>query len=319
MKKYVRLGIFFALMVFCIISLMFFYSCRELYEWNSSELTLSRSIAIISINIFFLTLMFLIDSKIYKLLFKSVIIFSIGLWGFVHSLQFFETEQLLVGFWNFIDTIFYIAWSFLAPGLIFYIIHYIHKSTEKFEEAKIGEYHIHESFAGLILFVLAFFLWILLVFLTQFEILLKELSFIIAILRIFLFLFIYCGSFLVFRDKDDLFHLKFLEKKEKREKSNNNSSVFLNLTEEDIHFFKTPILILFPLGMILTSFTIDILVYGTSFLPIDSSAINLLGYICCFLSGGLIGLDWFRIFKVFYPELYNEISVVLDNLKKQEE
>jgi len=268
--------------------------------------------------------MFLIDSKIYKLLFKLVIIFSIALWGFVHSLQFFETEPLPVEFWNFVDTIFYCAWSFLAPGLIFYIIHYINKSSEKYEAAKIGPYHVHEGFAGLIFFILAFILANLLPFLMEFEILRNELSFVIAIVRIFIFLFIYCGSFLIFRDIDDVLHLKLLEKKEDREKKNASDSIFSTLTEEDRHFFEVPKLMVFPFGVILTSFTIDILVYGTGFLAIDPSAVIIVGYICCFISGGLIGIDWLRLFRFFYPDIYKEITdaldnIKLDNLKNQEE
>ena len=317
MKKYVKLGIFCALLVFCILSLMFYYTSRNLYEWNSSELTLSRSIAIISINLFFLTLMFLIDSKIYKRLFITVIAFSLILWGYIHSLQFFETGPLPAEFWYFWDTIAIISWSFLAPGLIFYIIHYIYKSSEKYEAAKIGQYHVHEGFAGVICFLIALILAIILPYLMEFEILTKELSFVIYAIRIFLFLFIYCGSFLIFRDFDDVLHLKLLEKKEDRVKPT-TGSIFSTLTEEDRHFFEVRKIMLFPFGAVLTSFTIDIVVYGTEFLAIDPSIITLLGYICCIVSGGLIGIDWLRLFKIFYPEQYKEISEVLDNLKIQE-
>lgn len=322
MKKYVRLSIFLALAIFCVISLSLYFSSKEVYAWFSIELRLSRMISIISVNLVFLSLMFLIDSKIYKRLFQMVIMFSLCLWGYVHSLQFFNTEPLPTTFWNFVDTIFFMAWSFLAPGLVFYIIHYIKKSSEKYEDAKIGEYHVHEGFAGVILLILALFTSILIPYLIEFEILLKELSFIIAGLRIFLFLFIYCGSFLIFRDIDDVLHLKLLEKKEKIVRPNTEGSIFSKLTEEDRHFFQIPKLLLFPFGVILTSFTIDLIVYGVGFIPIDYSLIGLLGYICCFLSGGLIGIDWLRLFRFFYPETYKEISEALDNLsnlKNQEE
>jgi len=317
MKKRIKLVIFIAILLFTIAALINFYSFRVRFERTSLEMTYSKQIAIISTNIFFLVLMFLINSKIYKKIFKFFIIFSIALWIYVHSLQFYDHEPLPMWFWNFWDTIIFMAFSFLAPALIFYIIYYIHKTTERFEESKIRGYHIHEGFAGIILLLSAFFLWILLTFVTQIEIMLKELSFVPAIIRILLFLFIFCGSFLIFRDWDDVKQLKFLEKKEKRENPDNVNYVFLNLTENDIHFFKAPKIPYFPFGMLLTSFTIDIIVFGTGFLPIDPSVLIIIGYVCCFISGAFLGRDWFRIFKIFYPQLHSQISVLLDNLKSQ--
>ena len=210
------------------------------------------------------------------------------------------------------------AWSILAPGLIFYIIHYIKKSTRKYQDAKIGQYHVHEGFAGIILLIMAYFLSILIPFLIQFRLFINELSFILAASRFFLFLFIYCGSFLIFRDKDDILRFKLLEKKEEKNNPNTPGSVFNTLTEENQHFYKIPKLLLFPFGLVLTSFTIDLIAYGNAILPISPSAIIIIGYICCFISGGLIGIDWVRLLRIFYPELYREIKEALDNLKNKE-
>jgi hypothetical protein len=61
-------------------------------------------------------------------------------------------------------------------------------------------------------------------------------------------------------------------------------------------------------------------IYGIDFLPYqifniaDESVIHL-GFIFCIVAGGLIGIDWLRIFKLFYPKAYASINIEITRLK----
>ncbi|GAI04666.1 unnamed protein product [marine sediment metagenome] len=251
-------------------------------------------------------------------MFQIIIVFTLFYWGYIVLQSFSDPEPLSRSFWKLWDIVQFLNWSILAPGLIFYIIHYIKKSSARYEKAKIGRYHLHEGFFGIILLIIAYFLSLLVPYLWEFEILREELISIIYAIRIILFLLIFGGSFLIFRDKDDILRLKWLEKKENKSPPNSSGTVFTNLSKEDLHFFKIPKMIFFPFGFILTSLAIDLFVYEDRILPTEYSIVVLLEYASSFLSGGLIGLDWMRLFKIYYPELYNEIIVALDNLKNEE-
>ena len=77
---------------------------------------------------------------------------------------------------------------------------------------------------------------------------------------------------------------------------------------------------IYPLGMLLTIFSVNMVIYGTDFLPYqifniaDESVIQL-GYFICVIAGGLIGIDWYRIFKIFYPEFYETIEKEITRIK----
>ncbi|MFX1338844.1 MAG: hypothetical protein ACFFDK_09565 [Promethearchaeota archaeon] len=227
-------------------------------------------------------------------------------------------------FWNFWEIITLISFSMIAPGLIIYIVYDIKKITSKFEASTIlGKFHLHEGFVGIIFLIIGFFLLRLrsaLLFLS--DPFYRRLSLILLFVQILSFIFIYLGSFFFFRDWRDIIHLKFIEIKSKIENNfqRSQSLVFNNITKEDLHFFKTSKLIIHPLGMILTIFSVNMVIYGTDFLPyqifnIADESIIQLGYLFCFIAGALIGIDWLRVFKIFYPRAYEEIEKEISRLK----
>ena len=74
--------------------------------------------------------------------------------------------------------------------------------------------------------------------------------------------------------------------------------------------------------MLLTILSVNMVIYGIDFLPyqifnIDDELVIQLGYLLCFIAGGLIGIDWYRIFKIFYPQDYEIIEKEIVNLKQQ--
>ncbi|MHA1147051.1 MAG: hypothetical protein ACTSR8_02290 [Promethearchaeota archaeon] len=266
--------------------------------------------------------MFLINFELYKKLFKYFIASAVLFWLYVHSLQYFNIILPLI-FWNIWDTIVVISFSIIGPGLILYILHYIKHHSAKYTEAKLfGKYHLHEGFFGLIITIFAMPIYLLRVYLMQFEIFWNQLGFILAIINIFLYLFLFIGSFLIFRDWNDVISLKLIEKKETNKFNDNSNitSVFNNLSKEDLHFFEFPSRILYPVGLYITSFSISAIVYGGGFLPtelfhLSHEAVILSGFILGFIAGALLGKDWLRLFKRFYPSLYNEINEVIKKLK----
>lgn len=214
----------------------------------------------------------------------------------------------------------------IAPGLIVYIVYDIKKITSKFEAATIlGKYHLHEGFVGIIFLIIGFFLLGLrssLLFLSHpFY---RRSSLILLFVQIISFVFLYLGSFFSFRDWRDIVQLKFIEIKSKTENKVQEAQnlVFNHITEKELHFFKIPKLMIYPLGMVLTIFSVNMIIYGIDFLPYyifniaDESVIQL-GYLFCFIAGGLIGIDWLRILKMFYPKVYEEIEKEIIQLKNK--
>ena len=50
---------------------------------------------------------------------------------------------------------------------------------------------------------------------------------------------------------------------------------------------------------------------------LESESIIRLGYLICFIAGGMIGRDWLRLFRTVYPNLYEEIKIKINKLKKE--
>jgi hypothetical protein len=244
-------------------------------------------------------------------------------WIFGYVLALIPSSSL---FWTFWEIITLISFSMIAPGLIVYIIYDIKKITSKFEAATIlGKYHLHEGFVGIIFLILGLFLLRLrssLLFLSHpFY---RISSLILLSVQIFSFIFIYLGSFFFFRDWRDIVHLRFIEVKTKTETILNptQTSVFNNITKENLNFFKIVKVVIYPIGIIITIFSVNMVIYGTDFLPyqifnIANETVIQIGYLFCFIGGGLVGIDWYRIFKKFYPEIYKIIENQIIQLKNQ--
>ncbi|TFG11101.1 MAG: hypothetical protein EU535_07755 [Promethearchaeota archaeon] len=306
--------------------MILYFNAKLIYEWGSYELNVSRMLVVFSFNILFLLLMFLIDFEWYKKLFKYVIVSGLLIWVYVYSLQYTHTILPLF-FWNFWDAVIVVSFSIIGPGLILYVLHYIKHHTAKYEDATVfGKYHLHEGFFGIIFTLLAIIFYILRIFLMVFEIFWNQLGFFLALINIFLYVFLFLGGFLIFRDWNDVISLKFIEVKQNNELNdnpslnNNSTTVFKNLTENDFHFFQFPKQILYPIGILITSFSISATVYGGGFLPIEifrlpHETVIILGFIFGFVAGGFLGKDWLRLFKHFYPALYQEIDDAIKTLK----
>ena len=137
------------------------------------------------------------------------------------------------------------------------------------------------------------------------------------------FFFLYFGSFFVFRDWKDVIRFKFIEKPKiinGDETLSHNNSVFNKISKEDINFFKIPRILLYPFGIFLTGFSFTMVAYGTNFIPediflLDYESVVLLGYFIGAIAGGLIGIDWLRIFRKFYPEIYQELHYAMKQLE----
>lgn len=84
----------------------------------------------------------------------------------------------------------------------------------------------------------------------------NELKVILAITIVLLYLFLFSGSFLIFRDRRDLVNLKFIEKRNSTI-NNDTSTIFNPITQDFIQFFKSPRLILYSFGFLLNSFSLN--------------------------------------------------------------
>ncbi|TFG30485.1 MAG: hypothetical protein EU532_00845 [Promethearchaeota archaeon] len=226
--------------------------------------------------------------------------------------------------WDIWEILTLLSFSMIAAGLILYIIYYIKKITAKYEVATIlGKYHIHEGLVGVLFLIIGVLLLILRLSLLYLNHpFYRRLSFILISVQIFSYIFLYLGSFFFFRDWRDILHLKFIEIKTKynKNKLNKRVPIFNNINIEDLHFFQLPKLIMYPFGIILTVLSITLVIYGMEVIPTQIFSANEeyivhLGYLLCILAGGMIGIDWLRLFKRFYPEIYKQIQINIETLK----
>ena len=270
---------------------------------------------------FFYIIFFLIDFRIYNLLFGFITIIGSLVWVITYFLDLFNYELGPVD-WKIIRYISIIlCFTVFAPGFSLNMIKFIRNNSNQDRKKRVFKnFHIHEGFVGILFVVIALLLWILRSFLIQHEIMRKKLRIFLAVDMILLFLFLFSGSFLISRDRRDLIKFKFIEN---RNIINHNyhTTVFSPLTSDSIKFFKSPPILLYPVGILLTSFSINMVIHGTDFLPkeifsLTHEKVVLLGFLLCFVSGALIGLDWYRLFARFYPKLYYEVENVLENLKE---
>ncbi len=136
---------------------------------------------------------------------------------------------------------------------------------------------------------------------------------------IFLYLFLFFGGFFILRDIKDIFHLNFIDKIEKAPSNEEDpSQVFNSINKDNLSFFKLTKLPIFPIGIIITSLSFSMIIFGTKFIPRDVLSSELIlnyGYLFSLLAGSIIGFDWLRIFKLFYPINYAEIEQKIIELK----
>ncbi len=323
MKRYLKIIIISALVLLICTLFIRFFDSRIIHGWVSFEANFNKMMLTLSLSVFFTGLMFLIDIRVYRKIWRYLLVFALLGWVGIYSLEMFNFRIESEYFWYLWDILMFLTYSIVGPGLILYTIHYIEKNSEKFANAEfLGKYHIHEGFVGIIFIIIACILFPLRSFMVGEAIFHNELIFLLGTTQLFIFAFMFFGNFLIIRDLRDVIRLKWIEKKNQDKsitKSNQDISVFSSISKEDLQFFKFSKILLYPMGIILTCISINAIVFGSTFLPSEIFYLNypsvvLLGFFFGFISGGLVGHDWLRLFKRFCPRLYGELKRAIDNL-----
>lgn len=305
-----------------------FYSYFRLnYKGTSVEFLMGRSITLLFINLLLIVLIFLINKKVYIVLFLIITISGVWFWIYREMMKNLGEYALSIDMKILFEFILFLTYSIMAPGLILLLIAYIKKLTPRIHGNILQRYHIHENVLGLSLFIIGVCSLLFRGNLITYDIFWNEFKIALAIINIITFVFLFFGIFFLSRDFHDTLRLKFIEKLPHNEvkngaKTEKDALIFGRITKQDLHFFKTPMFPLYPMGMVLTSFSFLMVIYGSDFLPyelffIPYNTIVLLGYIVCCIAAAMIGFDWFRLFEIFYPQLYSKIHQVLRELKKE--
>jgi hypothetical protein len=302
-------------------SLTYYLQLKQVYEWHFYEVTLVRAILISLLNVLFYGIVLVTSIRIYRIIFASLAGFGIIAWNLSHLNNTLELGLLSNVFDDFLEIVLFISTAVIAPGMLVLIAYYIKKYTSKFERNFIGKYHIHEGFFGILLIVLVIFLFIIRTIIIQFEVFLNELKVFLAVIMIFIYFFLFFGGFFILRDIKDIVHLNFIKKIEKSQSNEEqHSDVFNSINQNNLSFFKVIKLPIFPIGIITTSLSFSMIIYGTKFIPrelLNSELILNYGYLFSFIAGSLIGFDWMRVFKLFYPIYYSEIEQKIIELKNR--
>ncbi|MFX1499777.1 MAG: hypothetical protein ACFFDH_02290 [Promethearchaeota archaeon] len=304
-----------------LIVLFYFYNYNQEYDETSLDYGISWMVTIIYYIFCFYLLFFLIDLNTYNKFFLITILIGTLLWIFTYILEFLKYKSNFLNLSTVQDMAVIICFSILSPGLTLNFIKYIKNNSNQDKKRKlIRNYHIHEGFVGLLFVIIAIFFWLLRLIMIQYKILKYQLRIYLALDMVLLFLFLFSGNFLIFRDRRDVLKLKFIEKRG-HINSNNSSSVFNPITVESIEFFQSPRILLYPFGILLSSFAVSIFIHGTDFLPeiifnTDNEILVLIGIVLSIIAGGMIGMDWYRIFARLYPHLYQELEQVLKTFVK---
>ena len=301
-------------------SLTYYLPLKQVHVWYNYELTVARGILIGLLNILFYGIVLVINIRAYRIIFSSLALCGIVAWNISHLNQSFDLGLLSNSLNDFLEIILFISTAVIAPGIVILIAYYIKKYTSKFEGSFIGKYHLHEGFFGIILVSLAIVMFIFRTIIRQFEVFLNELKIILAIIMIFLYFFLFFGGFFIFRDIKDVIHLNFIEKNEKSTvKDEGHSRIFNSITQDNVSFFKVSKLPFFPIGIFITSMSFSMVIYMNKFIPrelLSSDLIVNYGYLVSLLAGSIIGYDWVRIFKWFYPKHFADIEQRITELKK---
>ena len=301
-------------------SLTYYLQLKQVFEWYSYELTITRGISIGLLNTLFYGIVLVINIRSYRIIFFSLTFFGIIAWNISYLNENLDLGLLSNIMKDFLEILLFISTAVIAPGLVVFIAYYIKKFTSKFEGNFIGKYHLHEGFFGIILVGLAIFLFISRTIVRQFEVFLNELKIILAIIMILLYFVLFFGGFFIFRDIKDVIHLNFIKKMDKSHVNEEQySRIFSSITQDNLSFFKVSKLPIFPIGIFITSMSFSMVIYATKFIPrelLSSELIVNYGYFFSLLAGCIIGFDWVRIFKWFYPKYYVDIEQRIIELKK---
>ena len=303
-----------------IIFLYYFFYYNQMYHPLSIDVEVNWMITILYFLFFSYTLYFLINHSFYSHIFIIFIIAGTLLWIIIYLLELFKIAP---NFWNWTAIRNFsaiICISILSPGLTINILKYIRNNSNHNKKGKIFKnLHIHEGIVGVIFVLIAFFLLMIRYFLIQYEIFRTDLRIFLAITMILLYLFLFSGSFLLFRDRRDLVKLKFIERRNIQKNENESASIFSPITPELRNFLKSPRILIYPFALLVNTLAVNLMIHGLDLLPerifnLSLESIVLTGVILCLTSGSLIGIDWYRIFKRMYPIEVKEIQKDLKNV-----
>jgi len=193
MKKSYRLILLLALFILSYLSILLYFYCKKINSYNSLELFYSRIFMLISFNLFFYSLIFIINIDYYKQIFRIIIIVIASIWLFeLITWAYFDLIPISTQYGTLGELMIFLSFSVIGQGLVIYIIYYIKKHTAKFNKSKVfGNYHIHEGFIGIIFLIIALFLLTIrssLLFLS--DIWWKRMSIILWSIQILLFIFL---------------------------------------------------------------------------------------------------------------------------------
>ena len=266
----------------------------------------------------FLIIFFNLRYKRYKYLFFVSNIISIGAWiyNFVICVYFSIFSKLTLFLWGFIIIL---CVCCIAPFFSVHSLFLITKYQHKFESNIIkGKHHVHEGFAGIILILIAIGLFLLRLTWISKEKLITEFHIIGTVFIILLTLLLYFGSFLVGRDWKDVINFKFLSLN-----SDKNTSIDDNETINDKKnmFYTEKPLNTYFLGIILSSMGIFFIFFPVDIFPyhifhIKAEVIRIFGWFILITGAMLIGFDWIRLLRRFFPDEYEKLNQKLGSKVK---
>lgn len=258
--------------------------------------------------------------KSYVVLYIVILIIGGPSWLILYAFQTGDSLVITVR-----NTLTIPLFAVIAPGLTFNFIQILKNKSKKFaNNAILGKYHVHEGFIGIILVIFAAILLVVryIINITALPEEIREL--LLALVGILQFLLTYSGSFLIFRDFQDVIHFKFLEKKNPTHTTGNVhiSETFNELSPESLKFFKLAPVRIYPIGIFLSSLGAIMIIHTLDFLPqalfgLSQESVALWGFTCVFSSGAFVGLDWYRLFARCYPLLYEEVESVKRKIRNE--
>jgi len=280
--------ILLCLIILSIFVIYYYLYYNENYDWDSFEVEVNAMITISYFIIFFFILLFLIDFKKFNIIFLVITISGVILWIIIYILELLGIEATPWNWYNIREVGTILSFSVFSPGVTLNIIRYIrYKSNQNKKKKIFKNYHFHEGFVGILFVIIALFLWLIRSFMIQYEIMRKQLRIFLAIEMIILFVFLFSGSFLIFRDWRDIIRFKFIEK-QANIFNIEESAIFKINDPESTKFFSSPPILLYPFGIFLNSVSASLFIHGTNFISFKVFHLNhetlvVIGFILCFI------------------------------------
>lgn len=304
MKKFLIVSVLISLVIAIIIVGFGFLE----YFSNPQGNELYKTYFLLLVCSLFLVLFFNLSFKTYFYLFLACLFIGLGAWVY---------NFIIAYFLNYLPRLSNFQWGLaisfsmccVAPFISVLSCNYIQKYEHKYNKNVIsGKYHMHEGFMGLVLIGVGVGLFILRTLLLPFELIIPGLHIIGTLIFSFITLFPFFGGFLIGRDWYDFKSFQFFtpvsENKEKRDSE-----------PYDEEFYSEKPINTRLLGVILSSFGILFVVFSTDFLPysiflIKPETLRVIGWLIFTIGAIIIGYDWIRLLKKYFPEEYKKLNQV---------